>query len=320
VFGIVDQAFIQVAQVFDVWSFGHELGEQFPGVDYDDLQLFYCLMNAGSISIAGLVNETQDAEFRQAVICSFSRHMFPGSEGVPSDNFGFFQTLIYGVASDYFTSDDFPVSYEAMRQVYLTALVSIGAGDMEKITQYTTPTEQDNCDCPVPELPPNIIGPTANGWYLSEPLSFDVGCPGGFNYGYASFLAVADHDCYGVMYTYERLSGFPINRLKPAYPSVPVGGYNVYWFVSNSDHDGEATTYLQHANQAYAQIAPLVTNPVQKNVVGKCTDTIATPIVLKDQIMLATLAGQASGGDNDYVVVRFTVRWLQNLNSPSHQP
>lgn len=172
-----------------------------------------------------------------------------------------------------------------------------------------------NCGCP--EEPGQIVGPTAGGWYLDLPQTQTVLCDGGFNYTPAYFRELAPHDAYGVYFTYEHMDSNPTNGLK-RHNSCNTPAPDTCFVQANSDSHAYGVDYMQCGDAAYAQLAPLLLNPQQDKTIPQWSDVVASPHAVAGDTIEFSLAGQRQGSEGEYVLVKFTMRWLRNINSPSH--
>lgn len=201
---------------------------------------------------------------------------------------------------------------------YTYILAALGSGNIMDVLQSGQFTNSGDCACPEGPSYQDIIGPTASGWYLSEPYSEVDVMPDGFDYGFITRLEVVQHHVYGVMFKWEHISGQPSNRLKRSNDPEYTTGYDVYMFGSNSESLGFNNEYCQIDNIAYAQLAPLLTLPVQSTMSGKQSDVINTPVASQGARVQSTLAGQCQSGGTGEMTVRGTIRLLHNITDNSH--
>lgn len=172
-------------------------------------------------------------------------------------------------------------------------------------------------DCTCPEFGEGATEPTASGWYFTAPFAQVITCPGGFDSALATWFDNVDEDLYGIYFKYEWVSGDPINNIKRGNGDGGWTNYDVYMFGSNSDTHSVDIDYMQIGPNAFAEIGPLFPAP-QRSALFAQSDSVPSPVIVKGQIALAHLQGTAQG-DPASVDIRFTMRWLFNINSASHQ-
>lgn len=305
-------------KTLNAWETTVLVKADFPGMVFDDINLynavFAALMLDGGIWVAtyGFLDYDQGDVFPVGLVNNYACRMVGEIElstnPVQEDIMEAAKLAVNSLwpAGDPFTRNFWTYVRQAIGQRNLANAAKGGIFDTES-----------ECDCYEEAPPLDIIGPTASGWYLSEKYEYTVGCPGGFNYGFGNLYEVMQHNVYGVYFTYERISGFPLNRLKRS-NDAQIPAYNVYLFATNSDSHGQNIEYCQVGDAAYAELSPLLTTPQQAKLSTKQSDIIGTPVASASQIVEACLAAQAQGGDNDYVVVKFTMRLLHNTNDGTH--
>jgi len=203
------------------------------------------------------------------------------------------------------------------REFAVAGMEAIGQGNSSTIASLGAVSTTANCDCP--EQPTGETAQTTSGWYFSAPRILRVNAPGGFNDAVAVFFETLPHDAFGIAWQGVEVSGFPLLRVKPSNDSAPQSGFDHWWFGSNSNSDGPDGWQVQCGNGAWAEISADALLPDMTHYLQFLwSDTPATPGADAGELSLAKINARADGGDTDYAVVDIAIRYLYNVNSPSH--
>lgn len=315
---IVQESFDEITNALDaiaLWDYYNDMNAAFREIDlaYGDL----INMWAGTVAVnaAGLEIEATDPLCREWLRCYFTDNITARNDGITEAEYNACINETDAALKNQFPKGSYEGFGNTIRDIYHSAIKAIGPMDAQKITYYAQPDAAISCGCPVIEE--GIIGPTVNGWYLGEEMTFTVACNGGFSYTPAPFRQYLEHDVYGVWFRYEHMDANPINNLK-RYNSCMTPAPDYCFTQSNSDTHAIDTDYCQMGNAAYADMSPLLDNPSLDQTIPKYSDVVASPVATAAQVVEHVLSGQRQGNEGEYVIIKFRLRYLHNNGSPSH--
>lgn len=324
---IVSAAMLEIggaSEMLDIIDFCSDMRDKFPGVDLAWNELINMFVAADVINGATLQNEAIHPDLIRYMACAWSPLIAPTNNGIDSATYKKCCDATQGAIREKYPKGIFYGFESMIWQIYELAIVSLGAGDAKKITQYAQPRDGQDCTCPIEEEFPTE--PNEYGWYFSAPIAsetFNVPYDpeGEFPYsdwGWAYARAIAEHDIYGFRCTLTKMSG-SVGTVKRANdPIAYMGSYDHFLSYTNSENTGLGKFAQMNElefialgldTDGYTRLAPLGDDGYT---------SYADPPVLKGLVALMAFSLGQSGDDTGTVQMS-DFRWLHNTNSPSHQ-
>lgn len=325
VVAIITEAWIEldVDDPADIYDFISDMTDKFPGVDLAFSNLFNMYFNMLALDAAGLENECKDSAIPQYLKCAWVDLITARNTGITSGEYSAIISATEGAMREAVGDSRWYGFGRTMRYVWQDAVASIGAKDAQKITYYAQSKITDDCSCPMPETETD---PSENGWYLSAPLDtalfdipYDVGGSDPLDvWGYAYGKQAAQHDIFGYIVTLELVSGSMGIAKRSNDAQAHQGTYDVFLSGSNSDAYSLPKLQAQMNESEYQELGlgPLGYTRVQPLSGDGYTDENDPPVD-GGEIALMSWSLQRDGA-NLGVGRMSNLRWLHNVNSPSH--
>lgn len=207
------------------------------------------------------------------------------------------------------------------RNFIATIMAAIG---LSRFKWWAQSSYDDTATCTCPGDTSGESPVSTDGWYLgvemvSEDANVPIGEPISTTWGYSYILNSPTHDVYGVWFKIEYVSGGAFASVKRSNDPAPGVTYDVYVNNANSDSLTIGTTYIQCGTSILQQMvesgALTPYHTCLSNSGGDFSTNIAAPIATGGQSVLETIACSVGGSAG---IARIRVRWLHNVNSPSH--
>lgn len=248
--------------------------------------------------------------WEQEVTCALLPFMGADGSADPDELYNAFKTWV---------NQKYPIGADAenvfIANFWTDVALAIGKGSMRDVA-VSAATLTADCECFGIGNTPDVIDGDSD-WYLGNKKQVVIMGTGGFTFGEGSIFDTPEHDVYGCAFSFEYLSGDPINRLKRSNACSLSPDFCMT--VSNSDSFDTEHTYIQAGPIAYDALDNVVPNASQANLSGKTSDVIGSPLTSPLDTIEQKFAVQATGNEGEvFVYVRVTLRWLHNYGSPSH--
>lgn len=298
----------------------HVIKNAWPTINFGDADLALGFTAATNICLAGVADETQDDVIRQRIRCTLANFVQDGPQGISKDEYNDMQTALSGIVNGAFGVLSFPLMYAAMRQIYIVVARAIGAGDTEKYTMHAPPSVTYDCDCPGDADLDAATDPDANGWYWSAQVTATVEATG----DYQTFLCLShsmEQDVFG--YRFRVLRDDNNKNYKRMSPNTAgCGGANNAW-GDTSDHlewqpdthvwAGGKETLLQSLFTAEGLVQGTTWD--RQSSAYADSDNPASPSYAQGSVVKHAWEGSSMTTGDTYTI---KMRWLMNINSPSH--
>jgi len=300
----------------------HTVKVAWPTITWGETDLYLAYSAAINIALGGVADETQLDNIRQEIRCRLVELVSDGPQGITKSEYEDMQDALSNFVNGVFGVAAFNLTYAAMRQIYITTARAIGAGDTEKWTTWAPTTVTYDCECPgsSPIEGPTI--PDSNGWYWSAVKEETVEAVG----DYVTALCLSkshEQDAFGLRFVLERTDD---NKNYKRMSSAHLG------CSGGSDAWGDTSDHLEWASQQYVWVAGNQTlmqtlftaegkvEYTDWQMVGSTAygtpDNPASPVVTQGTVIMHGFEGSGMGAGHTYTV---KMRWLFNINSPSHQ-
>lgn len=298
--------------------------QSFIGLDLNNLQVInaanQALIMKGSVLISyGIVDlersDVIESDWSEEVACMFLPFM--GADGTADPD------ELYNAFTSWFRQK-YPISASGnnifIQNYYTHIAAAIGKGNMRDIAESGQFVEA-TCICE--GQIEGDSGSSASGWYLGAPhaVTMPAPLPPTYpDYGFTWFKEAIPHDIYGVVVVMATQTGTMDHWKRTNAPApAEMGVHDVYMSGTNSDFFPLAVP------AAYAFIS--VAQMTELNAIGELvgyarvdplpgngSEVVLSPVATIQQIalMACTVYDTVPG------TVQMTLRWLHNINSPSH--
>jgi hypothetical protein len=259
-----------------------------------------------------------DAAEQQQILCELTAHFGDDGIGVPTDDD---KATIRGIILGAFgvnivKGELYAIAIDALGRKNMDTVVKLGAGDTTR-----------DCECPGDFYNPTETEPDENGWYLTvdkkDGLVYQLSDSGHESIAY--WIGVEAHDVYGV---YFRLNVPPSSGQTARMNQTQVLSYISAWVAQDVNVTGTSSDQLQAANQSYPFIQ-IDAQPIAVSLALYRGDTGFTRLTGGVDAAGDINAPDWPAGESGALIMECVdeliangwiteVRWVQNINSPSH--
>lgn len=273
---------------------------------------FYVLFPLKNTSALGLYDEDIPDNFEQWLTCGWAKVLNDLTLDVSADEYSQMKTVLNQNTS-------------GVLSAYHTAMFNaFGVNSFRLLAESAQYIDSDACDCPASgDTGTGESEVSASGWYLSAPISasYPVPQPTAYpDYGFVYVQQTLLHDIYGLVAILNPVSG-SMNHFKRTNDPAPnfMPAHDIYMSSTNSDNFPLSVTAAYafiNVNQfnelnaigelnGWARVDPLL---------GDGSPDYSNPVGLAGESALMSFTVY----DNTAGVVEVQLRWLHNVNSPSH--